>query len=67
MPKLSDVGLGGYIRDPRNPRKVLRVEIDAGNVFICYPVEEIHSTRVVLDTTVYQQLPKDKEVKQVTI
>jgi len=67
LPKLSDVGLGGYIRDPRNPRKVLRVETDAGNVFICYPVKEVHSTRVVLDTTAYQQLPKDKEVDRVTI
>ena len=67
MPTLRDVGLGGYIRDPRNPRKVLRVETDTGNAFICYPVKEVHSSRVVLDTTVYQQLPKDKEVKQVTI
>ena len=67
MPKLSDIGLGKYIRDPRNSRKVLKVETDTGNGFICYPVKEVHSTRVVLDTTVYQQLPKDFEAEEATI
>lgn len=67
MPKLSDVGLGGYIRSHRNSKEVLKVEVDDGNTFRCHPIKEIHGTRVVLDLERYFNLPKDQEVDRVTI
>ena len=67
MAKLNDIGLGKYIRNPRRSKGVLKIETDTGNGFICYPVKEIHSTRVVLDLTKYQQLAKDFNAEEVTI
>jgi len=67
LAKLSTIGVGKYIRDPRSRKKVLRVETDTGNGYICYPVKEVHSTRVVLDMTTYQQLSKDFEAEEATI
>ena len=67
MPKLSTLALGNYIRSFRNSKEVLRIEVDEGNSFRCYPVKEVHSTRVVLDTERYYFIPKDQEVQQVTI
>ena len=66
MAKLSTIGTGKYIRNPRS-KGIMRVETNTGNGFICYPVKEVHSTRVVLDYTNYLQLPADFEAKEVTI
>lgn len=67
MPKIQNVGLGNYIRNPKNRKEVLRVDTNNGNSFTCYPVKAVHSTRVVVDTERYEQIPLDREVEQITI
>lgn len=78
--KIENVGVGGFVRNPRgrdNPNsrgsniEVLKVTTDNGNSFTCYPVSSVKvgatGREAVLDTTRYQQIPKGTNVQQVTI
>ena len=76
MPKIEDVGLGNYIRNPRKTKSksgdvllgtVLRVEVNDGNAFRCHPIKSIDSTRVTIDTENFQFIPIGTNVEQVTI
>lgn len=76
MPKIQNVGIGNFIRNPRgrnaaNSRamniEVLQVAQNNGNSFLCYPVTDAKSVPVTVDTTRYQQIPIDTVVDQVTI
>ncbi|MCH7725603.1 MAG: hypothetical protein IH991_03855 [Planctomycetes bacterium] len=69
------IGLGNFIRNPRKTAtsagvkisSVLKIEKDHGDSFQCFPVQEVHSGRVVLNTKEYIFIPKDQNVEQVTI
>jgi len=76
MPKISSVGLGNYIRNPRGRHgvdsrgmniEVLKIAEDHGGSFLCYPVTNTETVPVTLDTTRYQFIPKDQVVDQVSI
>lgn len=73
MPKIQNVGVGGYIRDPRGTHgadsrqtniQILFVAKNDGNSFLCYPVTATNP--LTLDTTRYQQIPIDTNVQQVS-
>lgn len=74
MPKIQNVGVGGYIRNPRGRdaedsrgmnTEILRVEGNDGNSFICFPVKRFDGGVPVIDTTRYQQIRVDTVVDQV--
>ena len=76
MPKIQNVGIGNYIRNPRGRRgsdsrqmnvEVMKIHSDEGNSFLCYPVTNTETDPVTLDTTRYQYIPIDTNVDQVTI
>ena len=67
MPKLSTIGLGKYIRSPRDPGIVWQLTADEGNTFRCHPVTGKESTRVIIDLTRYRYLPKDADGEEVTL
>lgn len=76
MPKIQDVGVGNYIRNPKGRHgadsrqtnvEVLKVSRSEGNGFLCYPVVDAAAVPPTLDTTRYQIIPIDTVVKQVTI
>ena len=76
MPKIEDVGVGKYIRNPRRGKNksgdvplasVLRIEANDGNAFRCHTIKRIDSTRVTIDSENYQFIPIGTNVEQVTI
>lgn len=75
MPKIQDVGVGNYIRNPRKVSRssgvpksaVMQVFKNDGNAFVCHPVKSSASGRVVLDLENYMYIPLDTQVDQVTI
>lgn len=80
MPKIQNVGIGNYIRNPRGRRsddsrgtavETLQVASSQGNSFTCFPVTAVKSgpdgTEAVVDTTRYLQIPVDTVVEQVNI
>ena len=76
MPKIQDVGVGSYIRNPRGRHgegsrrmsiEVLQIASNQGNSFLCYPVTNARTVPVTVDTTRYQFIPIDTNVEQVTI
>lgn len=76
MPKIQDVGVGGYIRNPKGRAgadsrqmnvEVLKVSENHGNGFLCFPVTKVASGVATLDKTRYQFIPIDTNVKQVSI
>ena len=76
MPKIQNVGVGNFIRNPRGIRnpdsremnvEVLQVSINQGNSFLCYPVTDAKTVPVTVDTTRYQQIPIDTQVDQVSV
>ena len=80
MPKIQDIGIGKYIRNPKGRKfenskgssvEILQIASSQGNSFTCFPVT---STKVgadgkeaILDKTRYLQIPVDTQVEQVTI
>jgi hypothetical protein len=76
MPKIQNVGVGGYIRNPRGRHgedsrgmnvEVLQVAVNEGNSFRCYPVTDPKSVPVTVDTTRFQFIPIDTNVDQVSL
>ena len=76
MPKISDVGVGGFIKNPRGTRlrgsnrtavEVLKVSRNDGNSFLCIPVLEVKGTVVVLDSERHYFIQSDQFVDQVSI
>jgi len=76
MPKIQNIGLGNYIRNPRGRHgadskqmniEVLKVSENHGNSFLCYPVTDPKTVPVTVDTTRYQMIPIDTNVEQVSI
>ena len=75
MPKIQDVGVGAYIRNPHGGREsagvrisnVLKVMNNDGNTFRCYPVKSVASGEATIETEVYYNIPIDTQVDQVTI
>ena len=80
MARIQDVGVGGYIKDPRGRKqkdsrgtcvRALKVVQNNGNSFLCMPVVGVKQgpsgPEATLDTERYQQIPIDTNVDQVTI
>lgn len=76
MPKIQNVGIGNYIRNPRgrygdNSKgsnvEVLQVASNEGNSFLCYPVLDPKANPVTIDTGRFQYIPIDTFVQQVTL
>lgn len=75
MAKIQTIGVGNYIRNPKGIRgvnsrqsnvEILKIYANNGNSFLCYPVKSVQSTRVILDTSQYYQIPIDTNVEQAT-
>ena len=73
MPRIQNVGVGNYIRNPKGVRgdssgvEVLQVGSNEGGSFICYPVISSASGKIVLNTKRYYNIPIDTMVDQVSI
>lgn len=76
MPKIQNVGVGGYIRglkglmgiDSRGLNaEVWKVMSNEGNSFKCSPVTNGSANPVVIDESRYYFIPIDTNVDQVTI
>jgi hypothetical protein len=76
MPKIQNVGVGKFIRNPRGRRgadsrmmnvEVLQIAENGGNSFLCYPVTDAKTVPVTVDTTRFLQIPIDTVVDQVSI
>lgn len=76
MPKIQNVGVGNFIRNPRGRQgedsrgtnvEVLQVAVNEGNSFRCYPVTDAKAVPVTVDTTRFQFIPIDTMVQQVTL
>lgn len=70
MPKIQNVAIGSYIRNPQGRRlsganviEVMQVARNDGNTFLCYPVVGKASGKVSLDTTRYLQIAIDTQVE----
>lgn len=72
MPKIQNVGVGNYIRDPKGvkaangARQILKIDASYGNSFLCYPVKSYASGLATLNYSTHQFIPIDTEVEQVT-
>ena len=76
MPKIQNVGVGNYIRNPKGVKardslgmsiEVLKVESNEGNSFKCVVVSNASNNPVLLDTTRYYMIPIDTQVEQVSV
>lgn len=70
MPKIQNVGIGNYIRNPEGRRlpgtniiELMQVSRNDGNSFLCYPVVGRVPGKTTLDTTRYLQVPLDTQVE----
>lgn len=73
MAKIQNIGIGNYFRSPRgrnlaatNKIELLQVAANNGGSFLCYPVVGKQSTKVIVDTTRYYDIPVDTEVDPAT-
>ena len=73
MPKIQNIGLGNYIRNPRGRHisggtkiELLQIASNEGNSFLCYPVTGKNSSQIIVDTTRYYYIPIDTDVEQAT-
>jgi hypothetical protein len=76
MPKIQDIGVGNYIRNPQGNKsadslgmniEALQIYADDGGSFMCFPVTGKRGTEPILDKERYYQIPIDTNVEQVTI
>lgn len=72
MPKIQNIGIGNYIRNPRGTgattggvksREVMQVFVQDGNQYRCHPVINARAVPVTLDMKRYIFIPVDTEVE----